>query len=168
MDGTLARDREERQAAVGDVQAVGTHRARRFSAARPVREVAELRVARDDDDRAEGVRRSARALELGLGLGLELEVVLGVVGLGLQWGWLVGGWVLGCARWPGECGGDHEARVELLLELLVAQLGFSEVDKLVHATTVTFPTDAVLSLGRDGGYRLWQAWRRAQLGDEAG
>ena len=57
MDSALARDREKREAAVGDVQAVGAQGSCRLGAARPVREVAELRVARDDHDRAEGVRR---------------------------------------------------------------------------------------------------------------
>mmetsp|Transcript_21429 Transcript_21429/g.50819 ORF Transcript_21429/g.50819 Transcript_21429/m.50819 type:complete len:311 (-) Transcript_21429:49-981(-) len=133
VNGALARDREKRQAAVGDVQAVGAHGACRLGAARPVREVAELRVARDDDDRAEGVRR----------------------------------------RRPGECSGEHEAHLELLLELFVADVGVPEIGDqlvhLVHPTQVAVATDGNLGLGFG---RAWpwvrQVLRGAQLGEEAG
>mmetsp|Transcript_6569 Transcript_6569/g.16263 ORF Transcript_6569/g.16263 Transcript_6569/m.16263 type:complete len:501 (-) Transcript_6569:164-1666(-) len=122
VDSALACDREQREAAVGDVQAVGAHGACRLRAARPVREVAELRVARDDHDRAEGVRR----------------------------------WHVAVRR----C--EHEAHLQLLLQLLVAQIGVLSVveQHLVQATPVAVPTDV---LGH--GFGRVQPW---QLGDEAG
>mmetsp|Transcript_9545 Transcript_9545/g.23026 ORF Transcript_9545/g.23026 Transcript_9545/m.23026 type:complete len:684 (-) Transcript_9545:43-2094(-) len=65
----LADEREERERAVRDVQAVRAHCTRRFGAARAVREVAEVGVARDEDDGAVLVRRRRVRARVELELG---------------------------------------------------------------------------------------------------